>query len=70
MKPLCIAFLGLELICAMARPLVDLDLFVAGEGGYACYRLPNLVQLQRPGHLLAVAQVVCYFFFVPLLTAR
>lgn len=41
---------------AMAAPLVDSDLFVGGEGGYACYRLPNLVQLATPGHLLAFAQ--------------
>ena len=45
------------LVCVMAKPLVDLDLFVGGKGGYACYRLPNLVQLQTPGHLLAVVQV-------------
>ena len=56
MKPLCIAFLWL--VSVMARSLVDIDLFVGGEGGYACYRLPNLVQLQKPGHLLAVVQVI------------
>ena len=36
--------------------LIDTDLFVAGEGGYACYRLPNLLELKLPGHLLALAQ--------------
>ena len=41
---------------ATDRTLVDMDLFVAGEGGYSCYRLPNLVQLATPGHILAVAQ--------------
>lgn len=41
---------------AAASDLVDSDLFVGGEGGYFCYRLPNLVQLKEPGHLLAVVQ--------------
>jgi sialidase-1 len=36
--------------------LTDRDVFVGGEDGYYCYRLPNLVQLPTPGHLLAVAQ--------------
>jgi|EP01047_Picozoa_sp_COSAG01_P059032 sialidase-1 len=35
---------------------IDMTLFVGGEGGYACYRLPNLVQLRTPGHMLAVVQ--------------
>lgn len=35
---------------------VDLDLFTGGEGGYSCYRLPNLLQMKTPGHLVAVAQ--------------
>lgn len=36
--------------------LVDMNLFVGGVGGYACYRLPNLVQLHSPGHWLTVVQ--------------
>ena len=36
--------------------LVDLDLFTGGEGGYYCYRLPNLLQMRTPGHLVAIAQ--------------
>ena len=35
--------------------LIDLDLFTAGVGGYACYRLPNLVST-APNHLLAIVQ--------------
>lgn len=38
------------------RPLFDADLFVGGQGGYACYRLPNLVRMRAAGHLLAVVQ--------------
>jgi hypothetical protein len=41
---------------APSPPLVDLDLFRAGDGGYACFRLPNLVQLRAPGHMLAIVQ--------------
>ena len=41
---------------AAAPPLVDADLFRAGQGGYACYRLPNLVNLHAPGHMLAIVQ--------------
>ena len=36
---------------AAGAPLHDADLFVGGEGGYACYRLPNLVQLPAAGHI-------------------
>ena len=36
--------------------LVDMDLFVGGHGGYTCYRLPNLLQMRAPGHLVAIAQ--------------
>jgi len=43
-------------IASLAAALVDTDLFIGGTGGYYCYRLPNLVQLPTPGHLLAVAQ--------------
>jgi hypothetical protein len=39
-----------------ALALVDLDLFVGGQGGYTCYRLPNIVQLRTPGQLMAIAQ--------------
>ena len=37
-------------------PVVDMDLFRAGDGGYACYRLPNLVMLRPAGHMLAIVQ--------------
>ena len=37
-------------------PLVDIDLFRAGDGDYACYRLPNLVMLRPAGHMLAIVQ--------------
>ena len=40
----------------VAPQLVDMNLFVGGQGGYACYRLPNLVQLREPGHMLAIVQ--------------
>jgi sialidase-1 len=40
--------------------LVDQDLFVGGTDGYYCYRLPNLIQLPTPGHLLAIAQAHKY----------
>ena len=36
--------------------LIDVDLFVGGVGGYVCYRLPNLVQMRAPGHLVAFGQ--------------
>ena len=36
--------------------LVDTDLFAGGKGGYSCYRLPNLLQMKTPGHLVAIAQ--------------
>jgi hypothetical protein len=36
--------------------LIDVDLFVGGVGGYVCYRLPNLVQMRTPGHLVAFGQ--------------
>lgn len=41
---------------AAADSLVDMDLFVAGVGGYSCYRLPNLVMLRKQGHMLAIVQ--------------
>jgi sialidase-1 len=40
---------------ARETSLVNSELFVGGQGGYACYRLPNLVELPS-GHLLAVVQ--------------
>ena len=40
---------------ATAQPL-EMDLFTGGIGGYDCYRLPNLVQMNTPGHLLALGQ--------------
>jgi sialidase-1 len=43
--------------------LVDRDVFAGGKDGYYCYRLPNLVQLPTPGHLLAVAQAHKYDCF-------
>lgn len=53
-----------RLVCACAlmacgtaaNVLVDTDLFVGGEGGYFCYRLPNMLQLGTPGHMLVIAQ--------------
>ena len=36
--------------------LEDMTLFSSGKGGYACYRLPNLVELRLPGHMLVVVQ--------------
>jgi hypothetical protein len=45
------------LLAQTAAQLVDIDLFTGGEGGYSCYRLPNLLQLRKPGHLVAIAQV-------------
>jgi sialidase-1 len=39
-----------------AHGLIDMNLFVGGEGGYSCYRLPNLLQMRTPGHLVAIAQ--------------
>ena len=41
---------------ATHQQLVDIDLFTGGLSGYPCYRLPNLLQLKTPGHLVATAQ--------------
>lgn len=37
-------------------PLVDMDLFTAGDRGYTCFRLPNLISLKPAGHMLAIVQ--------------
>jgi len=36
--------------------LLDMDLFVGSSDGYSCFRLPNLLQMRDPGHLVAIAQ--------------
>eukprot|EP00039_Didymoeca_costata_P023371 m.6880 g.6880 ORF g.6880 m.6880 type:complete len:371 (-) comp3599_c0_seq2:191-1303(-) len=36
--------------------LLDMNLFVAGMNNYSCFRLPNIVTLSKPGHILAIAQ--------------
>ena len=46
----------LALVSSAAAGFVDLDLWTAGEGGYVCYRLPNLVELNTAGHLVAFGQ--------------
>jgi len=40
----------------VAADLIDMDLFKAGDLGYVCFRLPNLVQMRTPGHLVAFGQ--------------
>eukprot|EP00936_MAST-01D_sp_MAST-1D-sp1_P002670 g2670.t1 len=39
-----------------SRDYVNTDLWTGGEGGYVCYRLPNLIELSTPGHLVAFGQ--------------
>eukprot|EP00660_Eupelagonema_oceanica_P012963 gene12963-13049_t len=56
MHPLHGILLALVVEAAASAPLVDLDLFTGGNGGYYCYRLPNLLQMRTPGHLVAIAQ--------------
>jgi sialidase-1 len=51
---LCISLFAA--VSAESSALVDMDLFVGGENNYSCYRLPNLLQMQTPGHLVAIAQ--------------
>jgi sialidase-1 len=48
--------LVVALVASHENALIDMDLFVGGQGGYSCYRLPNLLQMRTPGHLVAVAQ--------------
>ena len=47
---------GYCLVLTLTAAVVDQDLWTAGEGGYVCYRLPNLVELNTPGHLVAFGQ--------------
>lgn len=54
---LCNFFLLLPLIHkSFATSLIEMDLFKADTYGYNCYRLPNLLQMNTPGHLVAFGQ--------------
>ena len=50
------AVLATTLLAVGSASLIDMDLFVGGTGGYSCYRLPNLLQMRAPGHLVAISQ--------------
>ncbi len=52
----CVALSLVSWACAELPDPVDLDIFKAGDRGYYCWRLPNLLELSEPGHLVAFAQ--------------